>query len=266
MMSKPIIAYHSPCYDGFGAAYAAWLFFGDNADYIPCSYGKPLPDFEPNRLIYMIDFSGTREEMERLYEHSGKQLIIIDHHKTAEENLKGLPYAHFDMSKSGALLAFEYFDPTVTPWVKQFFHHLSDRDLWEFKLEGTNEVHAALSCYPYDFKVWNLMANKLPELIQEGKALLKYRKQLVDNMCKSAYMTMLDGHDVVMCNATCMWSEVGNELCQLYPQAKFAAVFYFDETGKKWSLRSVGDFDVSEVAKAHGGGGHKNAAGFVEKL
>ena len=29
-----------------------------------------------------------------------------------------------------------------------------------------------------------------------------------------------------------------------------------------YSLRSKGDFDVSELAKRHGGGGHKNAAGF----
>ena len=28
------------------------------------------------------------------------------------------------------------------------------------------------------------------------------------------------------------------------------------------SLRSIGDFDVSEVAKRLGGGGHKNAAGY----
>ena len=31
----------------------------------------------------------------------------------------------------------------------------------------------------------------------------------------------------------------------------------------QYSLRSRGDFDVSELAKKHGGGGHKGAAGFV---
>ena len=36
---------------------------------------------------------------------------------------------------------------------------------------------------------------------------------------------------------------------------------------KIWSLRSdrnLGDFDVSAVAKLRGGGGHRNAAGFME--
>jgi nanoRNase/pAp phosphatase (c-di-AMP/oligoRNAs hydrolase) len=30
-----------------------------------------------------------------------------------------------------------------------------------------------------------------------------------------------------------------------------------------YSLRSIGDFDVSELAKRYGGGGHKNSAGFT---
>lgn len=33
----------------------------------------------------------------------------------------------------------------------------------------------------------------------------------------------------------------------------------------QYSLRSRGDFDVSELAKKYGGGGHKNAAGFEQK-
>ncbi len=31
----------------------------------------------------------------------------------------------------------------------------------------------------------------------------------------------------------------------------------------KVSLRSQGEVDVEKIARAHGGGGHKNAAGFV---
>jgi oligoribonuclease NrnB/cAMP/cGMP phosphodiesterase (DHH superfamily) len=30
----------------------------------------------------------------------------------------------------------------------------------------------------------------------------------------------------------------------------------------QYQMRSVGEFDVSVLAKKHGGGGHKNAAGF----
>jgi len=46
---------------------------------------------------------------------------------------------------------------------------------------------------------------------------------------------------------------------------EFGAAYFVRDDGKKvYSLRSVGDFDVSEVAKKYGGGGHRNAAGFQE--
>jgi nanoRNase/pAp phosphatase (c-di-AMP/oligoRNAs hydrolase) len=42
----------------------------------------------------------------------------------------------------------------------------------------------------------------------------------------------------------------------------FGGTYYDTATHREFSLRSLGDFDVSEIAKEFGGGGHKNAAGF----
>ena len=43
----------------------------------------------------------------------------------------------------------------------------------------------------------------------------------------------------------------------------FAAAYYFDGEGYKFSLRSKEDgADVSKIAAVFGGGGHKNASGF----
>lgn len=43
----------------------------------------------------------------------------------------------------------------------------------------------------------------------------------------------------------------------------FAATYFVNDKGERiYSLRSTGDFDVAEIAKKYGGGGHKNAAGF----
>ncbi len=36
------ILYHNDA-DGFAAALAAWLRYGDNAHYIEVAYGKPVP-------------------------------------------------------------------------------------------------------------------------------------------------------------------------------------------------------------------------------
>ena len=46
--------------------------------------------------------------------------------------------------------------------------------------------------------------------------------------------------------------------------APFAACYWDPPDGRVFSLRSAeGGYDVSEIAKAYGGGGHKNAAGFT---
>ena len=45
-MNKPLVIYHDTCADGFGAAFAAWLVLGDEADYVPMQYGKIDFDFE----------------------------------------------------------------------------------------------------------------------------------------------------------------------------------------------------------------------------
>jgi len=56
-MNKTFVLYHSPCYDGFGAAYAAWRSLGDTAEYIPVSHGNPPPDLPKGSHVYIIDFS-----------------------------------------------------------------------------------------------------------------------------------------------------------------------------------------------------------------
>lgn len=56
-------------------------------------------------------------------------------------------------------------------------------------------------------------------------------------------------------------------MCKVFPDAPFSASYCDRGDGKRsYSLRSLGDFDVSAVARMFGGGGHRNAAGFVVDL
>ena len=75
-------------------------------------------------------------------------------------------------------------------------------------------------------------------------------------------MTEAFGHKVVAVNTTAHWSEVGAEMLNKFPEAKFAISFTVFENNTMYSLRGRGDFDVAEIAKTQGGGGHKSAAGF----
>ena len=56
-------------------------------------------------------------------------------------------------------------------------------------------------------------------------------------------------------------SDVGHQLATA--SGTYGLLWYINKEGKcLCSLRSNGDYDVSAIARAFGGGGHKNAAGF----
>lgn len=259
------ILYHSNCYDGFGAAYAAWKKFGDSAKYIPVSYGFAPPDISEATEIYIVDFSYDEDTLLEMCKTA--KVVVLDHHKTAAEKLKPLLYLQdcnqnpnlwieFDMNRSGALIAWEYFHKEKAPLLIQ---HISDRDLWKFELDGTAKIHKALVSYPMDFKLWDQFS--VEALKEEGVVCERLYSSLVDNITKSAWIGEVGGYDVPMVNTSIAWSEVGQKLVELYPEHLFAASFTVFDKQVMWSLRSK-DFDVSEVAKKFGGGGHKNAAGF----
>lgn len=255
------VLYHSNCYDGFGAAYAAWKYLGDRATYIPVGYGKAPPEMPDATAIYIVDFSYPKDVLLSLCNET-TNVIVIDHHKTAEEDLKNLkgwfnPVVHFDMTKSGALLTWNYFHQTPAPLLIQ---HISDRDLWEFKLPGSHEIHKALVSLPFDFEVWDKL--DVEELKKDGAILARLHDQLVEKTCKGAFMGVIDEQVIPMVNTSIAWSEVGDLLLKTYVNVPFVASFTVFETNVMWSLRSRGEFDVSAVAKKYGGGGHKNAAGF----
>ena len=258
-MSKPHILFHAQCADGFGGAFAAWKALGDGAEYVPVQYGDPAPDLPADAPLTLVDFSYDRETILALAERH-PSIVVLDHHKTAQEALTGLDFAVFDMDKSGAVLAWEHFHPGRR--VPSLLEYVQDRDLWRFALPMSREVSAAIWSYPMDFEVWGSF--HVARLAREGETILRYMEQQAAMICSQAFLDEIGGYGVPVVNATSLWSEVGEELLRLHPDAPFAASYYDTGSGvRKWSLRSVGDFDVSAVAKQFGGGGHRNAAGFV---
>lgn len=267
------VLYHSSCYDGFGSAYAAWKEFGDNAIYIPVSYGHGLPKgLTGSRFdkVFILDFSFNEDDLLKIKENC-ETVILIDHHKTAKEMLEPLMGKYnwlkinFDMTKSGALMSWEYFRGTYDP-IPMLIQHISDRDLWNFDLEGTNEIHAALVSHPMDFELWDGFEENLTTLKIEGDTCKRLTSSMVSKICKGAWIgTIGDIGNVPMVNTTIAWSEVGHELLKAFPRVPFVASFTVFENQVMWSLRSRKDgdnFDVSAVAKKFGGGGHRNASGF----
>jgi len=264
-MTNIIVIYHKNCLDGFGAAYAAWVKFGDSAEYIAASYGDEPPDVT-DKNVFIVDFSYPRETLIKMRE-AAAGLVVLDHHKTAKEALEGLPFAIFDMDKSGCVLTWEYLHDEPIPELLQV---IQDRDLWQFKFQMTKSINAMMFLEPFDFNRWHEIVSAgihgLDELAAFGNVVLKAHTQQVDIACKCAHSVTLNEILGLAANAPPnLASDLGHKLA--LESGTFGLVYSYNGAKDEWlcNLRSNGDFDVSAIAKSYGGGGHKNAAGFIVK-
>lgn len=256
------VLYHANCADGFGAAYAAWKVLGDQAEYLPVRHGQPPPDLPDWGQVAVVDFSYPREILIELKSRVAG-LMILDHHKSALQDLESLDYARFDLTKAGARMAWEFWHPDSQ--LPSLLAYIEDRDLWRWALPHSREISQALHSYPMgkreDFALWDSL--DVEDLQREGQAILRYQNLQVQRAVSRARWISLADHKIPAVNSCLFQSEIGEELCQRYPEAPFSAVWYTKDENQAWSLRSVGDFDVSLVAQIFGGGGHRNAAGFA---
>jgi len=261
---KRIVLYHGNCPDGFTAAWAVWKKLQGTAEYRPVNYGQPPPDDLAGRDVVIVDFSYPRDALIAMHKIA-KSLLVLDHHKTAEADLQGLHFCEFDMDRSGATMAWDHFHPDKPR--PDLVSYAEDRDLWRFKLPMSREVSAAIWSYERTFENWDRFAGGVESLKVDGVAILRFKNQIVGQMADQSRMELVSGHMVPVANATSAFSEVGEELCIRFPSAPFSA-YYMDRGDRKrqWGLRSRGGFDVSEVARANGGGGHKAASGWTEDL
>lgn len=288
---KPLVIYHDHCTDGFGAAFAAWCKLGDDAEYLPMSYGSddPLRDviFE-GRTVYVLDFSFDKMTTESLLDECA-MFVWLDHHKSAFEMWTGshtdsftqtevIPasgakpitcHIYLDQHRSGAMLAWEYFHPEKT--VPDLIKYIDDRDRWVFKYDqNSRALHAGLGHYGFNFRDWADLvpsmggsSDALSRVIRNGHTILNvYARQIGDRVKVAAKCDINGMYPGLAVNSPIHQSEIGNELAKA--SCTFGLVWYFDSSTKRAnvSLRSIGGYDVSVIAKQFGGGGHRNAAGF----
>jgi oligoribonuclease NrnB/cAMP/cGMP phosphodiesterase (DHH superfamily) len=263
-MSRVYVLYHANCTDGTGSKYAAWKKFKNEAQYIAVQYGKPLPEMERGSRVFIVDFSYPKDVLEQLQSvHS--EVMVLDHHKTAEEALRGVKCCVFDMNKSGCVLAWEYFHPGVP--VPQLLLNIQDRDLWRFEVPNSKEVHIGLQLEKGKMEAWDYYASEdyaYQQLVGQGKILLKKQDLEVESAVKHKVKVVdFCGFKAGITNAGDNQSEIGNAICEYKDRPVDFAVCYCitDSDDVLLSLRSVGDFDVSAIAQKFGGGGHRNAAG-----
>jgi oligoribonuclease NrnB/cAMP/cGMP phosphodiesterase (DHH superfamily) len=269
------VLYHGNCMDGFGAAFAAWLHFKEkNLPYelLACNYNEPFPLTDEQvrgSNIFVVDFSFPRAVLERVCLTAAK-VQVLDHHPTAEADLASLPCAHFDMSQSGAMLAWKYFHPEKK--IPVLMNYIQDRDLWVWKLPHSKEINMVIQGQPLNasqmdsFKSFmdSMESQETVNLLKsQGEAILNFQNQFVDLAIKrSLVLVEIGGHLVPGCNTSIFESETCQRILDKFPEYPFSVTFYSNSNSDDTnvSLRSKG-FDVSAVASMYNGGGHKQASG-----
>lgn len=251
--------------DGFGAGWAAFKHFGTkNTEYYPVDYGWTLPEMKDGSHVYILDFSVSKEELDSLVARM-EFVIVLDHHKSAFEAIGNHPNSFFDLSRSGAGIAWDYFHPNEPR--PDFINYIEDADLWKFSLPNSKDVRNSifmidLNISEYD-KQWNM---PIDTRIIEGQTITKYVKSLIKLGGFYKHIIEVDEFKMLCVNSPLLQSDFGNSLFVNDLKefgADFSGVYFNIGNGLvKFSLRSVGDFDVSAICKRFGGGGHKNAAGF----
>lgn len=274
---EPVIIYHDNCHDGITALWCALQRWPRATPYA-AKYDVP-PDLERLRHqdVVVVDFSWKLKQMLSICSVA-RNLLVLDHHKTAAAELEGLEHAItvmnkkvrvcFDMERSGAGIAWDVLMGQGGVPMPLLVDYVEDRDLWRFKLSNSKEVHAACSTYPLTVEVRDILMNRsIESLVTEGAGILRYHDKLVESAAKHALTESIGGYTVpsISCPTIEIVSDLGNRLAVGHP---FAAVWVDRSDGtRSYSLRSTNEgVDVGEVAKTFGGGGHRNAAGFIRKV
>lgn len=269
---RPLVIYHGGgCPDGYAAALAAWLFYAGKAEFLGLDHGDvkavgDLPDVV-GRAVYILDFSFTKELLNFIDEHAAK-LVMLDHHKSAAQALTGFVcrcgVVHFDMQKSGARLAWEFFQADAP--LPDLVRFVEDRDIWVWQFDESPAFLAALDMEPYDFARWAEIAAFSPDALQlfmaRGRAMDEKFAKLATDLAADARPVTFNGHSGLMVNAPSVFhSLIGDILAK--KNGTFALMWNAHKSGViKVGLRSRSGFDCIPLASSMGGGGHAQACGF----
>ena len=269
---QPLVIYHGRnCPDGFASALAAWLYYEGQAEFLGPDHGdiKSVADLPAlaGRAVYILDFSFSPEILRGIEERAAK-LVMLDHHKSAADKLSGFDcrcgIVYFDMQKSGARLAWEFFHPEQA--VPDLVRFVEDRDIWVWQYPESAGFLASLDMEPLEFARWQEIASfdavQLSLYVERGRAMDEKFSKLASDITEGAQALTFNGVRGLMVNAPGVFHSLVGDLLSRQ-SGTFALMWSSDKNGViKVGLRSQRSFDCIPLATSMGGGGHAQACGF----
>jgi oligoribonuclease NrnB/cAMP/cGMP phosphodiesterase (DHH superfamily) len=273
-----LVVYHKNCHDGMTAFAVVRKYFSENfnrtIDGVACAYDDPAPSCD-KRNVLVVDFSFPLDVIVKM-KGEANSFFLLDHHASAQKMLKNESGCFFDMNRSGAMLAWDFFFRNLEP--PRLVNYVQDKDLWKWKLPHSREFNVAMEMMSYEPTSWDSLLREedsVDIMIQKGIAFGEYKRFLVERITNTAVLFMWQPFSVVegilggklvlsvaFVEAFLFINEVGEKL---YTSEKCDVAILWRYSMKKksynFSLRS-NTVDTSLIAKKFGGGGHPGASGF----
>lgn len=238
-----------------------------------CDFSPWLPDLKEH-------FGDEREELIKKWNDAG--VVVLDHHDRAI--VEPYPFGVFgenDKLECGAMLAYrEVWEPLRLSYVthshkyhtmvEHFARLAAIRDTWQKNNPDWDAANKQASILMF-FRFEQLSLDLLEDL-QEGPLaprLFERQIELAETCIKEAFVFRSEkGTKVLMFQGVSATSDAA-ELCDNRPELVpnlVVGFHYRADDGKlqlQFSTRSHTGFDCQAFAQAHGGNGHKAAAGFT---
>lgn len=264
------IIYHRSDFDGIFCREIAKRFLGPEHNYIGWEYGDSIPQVALDEELFILDLS-----VDGLMDHP--HLVWIDHHKTAIEKypftirgirLDGVATCRLAWNwfthQSKACRSFSAYKERLVlePWAVRL---AGEYDIWDKRDPDAELFQHGLRSEDLDWSQIFSNEKYVRHLLDQGKALQYAKNKENESIAKAqAFDVDFAGLKFVAINA----ARYNSFLFTAAVRPEHDGCLGFNWDGKKWKVSLYGvphkpDVDLSVIAKANGGGGHKQACGFV---
>lgn len=239
---------------------------------VEMNYGEPIPweAIELVNRVIVVDFSLPLADMQRVA--AGRELVWIDHHKTALEEMQGAANQWpgiRSVDEAACVLTWLYFFPDI-PLPKAVVL-IGDRDIWRWAEEHTGAFGEGL--YQQDTnaendELWQPLLDDddeiLNQLIDHGGILRQANLNSIERkVSRFGQEVIFEGHKTLLVN------DRGNgDMGDYINKLGYEIGYCYIDILQNGTLNTVvtlysKDVDVSQIARKFGGGGHPGAAGFA---
>jgi uncharacterized protein len=260
-----ICIYHSRDLDGWMSAAIVKLRY-PNVELIGWDYGQPIPDLRFKEVI-MVDISFPKEVMKE----NANRITWIDHHASAiKDSIEGfykLATGLRDPKFAACELTWAFFFPMEPlPEIVRllgrydcFGHKGTDEEqkVLEFQYGARTVISNPEEAYKY------LVDGHTDWILQAGKSIYQYLCAEAKQIYARRFAFRIWDVKIALVNQE-RFNPINFGIDYHKDGYDVFGCFHYAKGMWNFSLyNDNGKVDVSEIAKARGGGGHKGAAGFI---